>query len=114
MINKEYLDNILACSNLVYSQNAALDGYFSELFKKLSKSIKPISLNRNKFLKLDECTQKAFIYWFLGFYKIKGSVSKLNILSNIIKDKGKIDLSKEYALESNDHIVCLREKGVGK
>lgn len=110
MINKEYLNNILACSNLVYSQNVALDGYFSKLVKNLSTSIKPISLYRNKFLKLDEYTQKAFIYWFLGFYKIKGSVSKINVLSKIIKDKGKIDLSKEYALESNDNLVCLRKK----
>ena len=98
-INPEVENNILAFSDLVYSQNAALDNYFSKLVKKI-KLGSPLTLNRNKFVKLDSYTQIAFIYWFFTVYGIKGAVSKVHIIQNAIINQKKIDLSKKYIMNA--------------
>lgn len=96
-INPEAENNILAFSDLVYSQNTTLNNYFSWLLKKIQID-SPLSLNRKKFLKLDYHTQTAFIYWFFTINGIKGAVSKINIIRDAILNQKKIDLSKKYIM----------------
>ena len=96
-INPEVENNILAFSDLAYSQYVALNTYFSLLLKKI-KIGSPLTLNRNKFLKLDYYTQTAFIYWFFTLHGIKGAVSKINVIRDAIINQKKVDLSKKYIM----------------
>ena len=96
-INPEAENNILAFSDLAYSQHVALSNYFSILLKKIKIGTSLI-LNRNKFLKLDCYTQTAFIYWFFTIYGIKGAVSKVHVIRDAIINQKKIDLSKKYIM----------------
>ena len=96
-INPEAENNILAFSDLAYSQNVALSNYFSILLKKIKIGTSLI-LNRNKFLKLDCYTQTAFIYWFFTVYGIKGAVSKVHVIRDAIINQKKTDLSKKYIM----------------
>jgi tRNA(Ile)-lysidine synthase len=108
-INPEAENNILAFSDLAYSQNEALNTYFSLLLKKI-KIGSPLILNRNKFLKLDSYTQIAFIYWFFTLYGIKGAVSKVHIIRNAIINQKKIDLSKKYIMNAVKNKVVFTVK----
>lgn len=96
-INPEAENNILAFSDLAYSQHVSLNSYFSMLAKKIRIG-SPLILNRNKFLKLDYYTQGAFIYWFFTIHGIKGAVSKVHIIRSGILNQKKIDLSKKYIM----------------
>ena len=110
-INKEAVNNILVCSDLVYSQNIALSNYFSLLLKNLSTRKIPTLLDRKQFLRLNGCTQKAFLYWFLTLRGIAGSISKINIIGDAIKNQKNIDLSKKYALMVTSSKISLEQKG---
>ena len=104
-INPEVENNILAFSDLAYSQHVALDAYFSVLLKKIRIG-SSLTLNRNKFLKLGYYTQIAFIYWFFTIYGIKGAVSKVHVIRNAIINQKKIDLSKKYIMNAvKDKII---------
>ena len=98
-INPEAENNILAFSDLAYSQHVALSNYFSVLLKKMRIGA-PLILNRNKFVKLDCYTQIAFIYWFFTTYSIKGAVSKAHVIRDAIINQKKIDLSKKYIMNA--------------
>lgn len=108
-INKDAPRNLLACSELAYSQSKALDGYFLSLLKKISVR-SPHYWSRERFLKLSYDEQKAFIYWFLTRYDIKGSLVKIDIIRDTIENKNKIDLSKKYRLIVNDKNVVFQKK----
>ncbi len=108
-INPEAENNILAFSDLAYSQNVALNSYFSRLLKKIRIG-SPLILNRSKFLKLDCYTQIAFIYWFFTVYGIKGAVSKVHVIRNAIINQKKIDLSKKYIMNSEGKKVIFAVK----
>ncbi len=108
-INPKVENNILAFSNLVYSQNIALDNYFSVLLKRI-KTDSLLSLNRKKFLKLDYYTQSAFIYWFFTVHGIKGAVSKINAIRDAIINQKKVDLSKKYIMNSAGNKVIFAVK----
>ena len=108
-INPEVENNILVFSDLAYSQNMALNNYFSVLLKKIMIG-SPLTLNRNKFLKLDYYTQIAFIYWFFTIYGIKGAVSKVNIIRSGIVNQKKIDLSKKYIMNAGGNKVIFAVK----
>lgn len=91
-------NNLLACSDLIYSQDQAISIYFAFILKKISiKS--PFEWDRLRFLALDEYTQKAFIYWFFSFYKFKGSVNKIRFIIDAIKMQKRIDLHKNLSLK---------------
>ena len=96
-INPEAENNILAFSDLAYSQNMALNNYFSMALKKI-RIRSPLTLNRKKFLTLDPYTQTAFVYWFFTVHGIKGAVSKVHVIRNAIINQKKIDLSKKYIM----------------
>ena len=108
-INPEAENNILVFSDLAYSQNMALNNYFSMLLKKIMIG-SPLTLNRNKFLKLDYYTQIAFIYWFFTVHCIKGAVSKVHIIRNAIINQKKIDLSKKYIMNAIGNKVIFAVK----
>ena len=112
-INPEAENNILTFSDLAYSQNVALNGYFPALVKKI-KIGSPLTLNRNKFLKLDCYTQIAFIYWFFTIHGIKGAVSKVHIIRNAIINQKKIDLSKKYIMNAVGNKIMFNIKPEGK
>lgn len=91
-------NNLLVCSDLIYSQDQAISIYFAFILKKISiKS--PFSWDRLRFLTLDEYTQKAFIYWFFSFYKFKGSINKIRFIIDAIKMQKRIDLHKNLSLK---------------
>lgn len=108
-INKDAPRNLLACSELAYSQSKALDRYFLSLLKKISVRSSH-SWSRERFLKLSYDEQKAFIYWFLTRYDIKGSLVKIDVIRDAIENKNKIDLSKKYRLIVNDENVIFQKK----
>ena len=108
-INPEAENNILAFSDLAYSQYVALSNYFSMLLKKIRIG-SSLTLDRNKFLKLDCYTQIAFIYWFFTVYGIKGAVSKAHAIRSAIINQKKIDLSKKYIMNSEGNKVVFTVK----
>lgn len=108
-INKDATRNLLACSELAYSQSKALDRYFLSLLEKISVK-SPQNWSKERFLKFNDDEQKAFIYWFLIRYGIKGSLVKINVIKDAIENKKKIDLSKQYRLIVNDKNVVFHEK----
>ena len=108
-INPEAENNILAFSDLAYSQHVALSNYFSVLLKKMRIGSSLI-LNRNKFVKLDYYTQIAFIYWFFTVYGIKGAVSKAHVIRDAIINQKKIDLSKKYIMNAAGDKVIFAVK----
>ena len=108
-INPEAENNILAFSDLAYSQNVALNNYFSVLLKKTMIG-SPLTLNRRKFLKLDSYTQTSFIYWFFTVYGIKGAVSKVHIIRDAIINQKKIDLSKKYIINVVENEIMFNIK----
>ncbi len=118
-VNEKAANNILLCSDLVYSQNVVVGNYFSELFKKLSLSktqhfTMPLKISRKKFLQYDEYTQKAFTYWVLTFNNLIGNVSKINLILLTIKSKGIIELTKEHVLSVNDDCIMFENKKKSK
>ncbi len=118
-VNKNVVNNILLCSDLVYSQNKVLEKFFERLLKTfIDKNVynlwiqkkEPfsyIAMNRKRFLKLDYFTQKSFIYWFLNINKIKGSISRLELVLTSIKDRHSISLSKEYFFYVDENKIIL-------
>ena len=70
----------------------------------------PLILNRDKFLKLDSCTQTAFIYWFFTVYGIKGALSKIHVIKNAITNQKKIDLSKKYIMNVTGNEIMFSIK----
>lgn len=111
-INPEAENNILVFSDLAYSQYIALSNYFSMLLKKIRIGSSLI-LNRDKFLKLDSCTQTAFIYWFFTVYGIKGALSKIYVIKNAITNQKKIDLSKKYIMNVTENEIMFNIKSCG-
>ena len=109
-INKEAGSNILLCSDLIYSQNNIVNEHFPDLLKKISIK-KSFFWNRERFLSLNEYTQKAFIYWFLTLCNFKGGLSKIESIRNTIKDQGKLDLNKRYILIVTSNGISFQEKG---
>ncbi|MBI3591663.1 MAG: tRNA lysidine(34) synthetase TilS [Candidatus Melainabacteria bacterium] len=125
-INGEFLNNILVCSDLIYSQNVALGNYFLTLLKKLSTGLMhyekryscipqlPVRLSRKQYLRLDLYTQKCFLYWLLTLYGIKGNISKIDSLNEVIKNQETIDLSNKYLIKVHENEICLEEKQKNK
>ena len=108
-INPEAENNILVFSDLAYSQYMALNNYFSVVLNKVRTSL-PLTLNRNKFLKLDYYTQTAFIYWLFTTHGIKGAVSKIHVIRNVIINQKKIDLSKKYIMNVTGNKIAFDVK----
>lgn len=95
-VNKNAQENILACSNLIYSQSLVLDGYFKSMLEKISFSNN--SIKRNQFLDLNLNIQKSFLYWLLSKYELKGNLLKVDSLLKAIIEKKSVTLSKDYEL----------------
>lgn len=115
-INTGFGDNILLFSKLVYSQNEALNGYFSTLFKKMPGKNKLLTKNpriefdKKIFMNMNSNVQKAFIYWLLSNLKIQGSISKIDYLLNLIRNAKKTDLSLEYVLSVDKSKIIIEKK----
>ncbi len=118
-VNPEAVSNILSCSELIYSNNVILDKYFYYLCKKLLlkkinlkklSDTKEIIVNRIKFLRLDPCTQKSFIYWLLSMLNIKGSVSKIELFRDTVFNNEKIDFGGGFLLSSFDNKITISAK----
>ncbi len=109
-INKNASNNLLLCSDLVYSENKVLENYFVTLLKKIKLSTRtdlPLVIDKNKFLKLDYYTQKSFLYWFLVTNNIQGSVTKTDTILDSIKNLKRISLSKMYYLTTDKNKITL-------
>lgn len=99
-------NNLLVCSDLIYSQDQAVSSYFAFILKKVSTK-SPFNWDRFRFLKLDEYTQKAFIYWFFSVYKFKGSVNKIRFIIDAIKMQKRIDLNKNLSLKVDKNAILF-------
>ena len=108
-VNKDSVRNIFSCSDQVYAQNKVLENYFLDLLNNLSV-ISKLSWDRKKFLKLDEYTQKAFIYWFLSTYGFKGSVKKSDVYLDAILNQKKFDVDKEFWFCVNEKHISFQRK----
>ena len=119
MVNKNVVNNILLCSDLVYSQNKILEKFFEKLLKTLidkntynlwiqkKEPFVYVVINRKQFLKLNCFMQKSFIYWFFNINKIKGSISRLKLILTAIRDRHSVSLSKEYFLYVDENKIIL-------
>lgn len=108
-INPEAENNILSCCDLIYAQNVALDEYCSQVLESISVK-SPFVWKKAKFISLNQCLQKAFIYWFFNSYDIRGSVKKLSYILNAIHDKKILDLNNKFRLIVNDEKINFQEK----
>lgn len=107
-INKNAQENILVCSDLIYSQNLVLDEYFKTLLERISFPNE--SIKRKEFLSLNRSVQKSFLYWLLSKYELKGNLSKIDSLLKSIIDESNVTLSKDYELKVLKESICFEEK----
>lgn len=107
-INKNAQENILACSDLIYSQNLILDEYFKSLLEKISSTNK--SIKREQFLNLNRNVQKAFLYWLLSKYELKGNLLKIDFLLKAIIEGKSVTLSKDCELEILKESISFKRK----
>lgn len=116
-INERAEKNIVACGDLIYSQNEILKHYFKKMFyelsdKKSKEPLFPVGLNRKKFLKHSEYSQKAFIYWMMTVNNLSGSINKIKSILQSIKNKEIVELSDRFVLCVNDKLILFSEKSV--
>lgn len=110
-INERAVDNILFCSDLIYSQNEILSKYCLDVLKKICKKRNHYVLDRRKFLKLNENTQKTFIYWYLSYLGIAGGITKVDFITRAIKSRQSVDLAKGVSVVvKDDNILFQKEK----
>lgn len=114
-INESAVSNILLCSDLIYSQNIIANAYLSDIMARISYSKRrsflfPIKISRSKFLQYNEDICKSFVYWIFTSNSLPGSVSKIRLILNAIKNKTSVELSKEFALFVEQDTVFFDEK----
>ena len=108
-INKEALNNILLCCELIYAQDQTLNNYFLSLLKSLTVR-NPLIWNRNRFLKLDQYTQKALLYWFLSSRDIKGNLIKIDFILECINNQKVIDINNNFRLIVDKSNISFERK----
>ncbi len=108
-INNKSVENLLRCSDLIYSCYSVLGSYFDDLLDKISLGNK-YTWNRKRFLQFDEYTQKTFLYWFLTKYEIPGSLNKINLFLDVVNNCGKLELSKDFYVCSDKNRIFYKQK----
>ncbi len=114
-INENAVNNILLCSDLIYSQNIIVNAYLSNIMTKVSCNKRnsflfPLKISRSKMLQYDEHVCKSFIYRVLTANDLPGNVSKIKLVLNAIKNKTSVELSKEYVLSVEKSTISFDSK----
>lgn len=109
-INPKAGENILALSDLCFSQNLVLEKYLNDIFLKLKKSIEKndfVKFDKRLFMRMDQQEQKLFIYWYLSKINLIGNFSKIDFILDAISRQETITLNKNLYLKTTSSDIIF-------